>query len=251
MRWALLFAVSLAYALILTGAETTVPFVGNAPIRPVLAAACPTPQSYEYDSADPAPAIDGARAEWKLRALDATDWAGGGHTNTTVWLTTNDASGNQWVEVGVTDGYRGENTYTFYSAHRYWTGTMYKYQDVKIGKAANLGTVVQFKVYWNGSNFRGDVIDPNGSAGIGWSGNALPASAYVIGAEYTCPGTARVDRTYTLTNQYRRVVDGLWVNATNGSLIPSGNANTGILWCTQPVFFRFWVNSQISTTECF
>ena len=170
---------------------------------PSATAACPQPQSYEEIYSKPAAAATGVRAEWQLRTASAPDWAAGGHTNTTVWLGT-DGDPNTWVEVGVTAGFHGENTYAFYSAHQYWTGSRYAYQDVKIGKAAVLGRIPMFSVYQSGSVFRGDVTDTAGSAGIGWSGHTLPAQDYNIGVEYTCPASSRLDRSYVMTNQYQR-----------------------------------------------
>jgi hypothetical protein len=211
---------------------------------------CPTGQKYEIDRSTPSVAADGARAEWQLRAVNAPDWADGGHTNTTVWLNTNNDP-IQWVEVGVTHGWYGSNTYTFYAAHKWWNGSQYQYMDYKIGKPATLGRVVTFSVYKSGSNFRGDVTDSAGTAGIAFSSHALPVPHYDVGAEYTCPGTSRVDKSYTATNQFRRSSDGVWQNASSGTLHPSGISGTGISWCVQPITFRFWVHSQTSTTGCF
>ena len=186
-----------------------------------------------------------------MRTLDAPDWAQNGHTNTTVWMGTDNDPG-AWVEVGVTDGFHGANVYKFYSAHQYWDAAiqMYVYDDVTIGKTPVLGRDTTFTVRQTATSFRGEAGDIDGTSGVGWSHHALPVADYDIGVEYTCRENARADKHFVMMNQYRRDSDGSWVSPTLGTLLPSGNAGTNIVWCTQPRTSRFWVHSVTPTGSC-
>jgi hypothetical protein len=209
---------------------------------------CPDP-SWDRTTNWASSAEDGARVEWQLRTLDAPDWADDGHANTTLWVGTDGDISSFWVEVGVTDGYHGQNLYTYYMAYA-WPPN--NYIDYRIGGIAPvLGHVPQLRVFWvSGTVWRAEVYDPPNTTGISVSGNDFPVDEWHVGAEYTCPNDDQINKTYIVTNQFRRKSDGSWLNAPNGSLSPSGNPGAGIFWCSSPRTARFYLHSSIPVTGC-
>jgi hypothetical protein len=177
---------------------------------------------------------------WIQRTLNS--WRG--------WVATGgDDVEQEWVEVGATQGWRGEDLYTYYTAHGFDRGEAYGENKITAITPV-LGTTHRFSAFWDGTGtWYWVAID--GTAYGDW-GNHLPYSnEYQIGFEATCGNDERtkVNRTYVSENQFRRATGSLaWTTPDNGNIM-SLTAG-GIGWCNQPVTFRYWLRSDIDTSVC-
>ncbi len=61
-------------------------------------------------------AYGGGTVNFDIESLSASDCSGGGHTNQTIGVGTNNTTGGYWAEVGYTYGYHGSCVLTYYWA---------------------------------------------------------------------------------------------------------------------------------------
>jgi len=179
--------------------------------------------------------------------MTAPDAASGGFTAQLILAGTNFYDTSQdWVELGATQGWQGQNIYTYYTAQGSASGG---YSEQRITAITpSYGTTHRFAAfqrlglpeYWAS-------IDSNGY--WSWPGKSPNTVAYLGGHETTCGEQAKVNRTYVSENEFRRLSDGVWVSAANGQLnSPQGYGS--IAWCSSPVTFRHWMRSDLDPSLC-
>jgi hypothetical protein len=203
-----------------------------------------------YQDAVPQATADGASETWKVRTLAATDTAGGGFAAEVLWVGTNGQQADtQWVEVGATDGWEGQNVTVFYSAHG--IGQVFDEQMYTVPTPV-VGTQYTFKVesYSSLPNSYIAWVEWGGThhAGIYWTGHAPNTVDFSGGLESTCD-TSRIDRTYVSSTMFRNKATQAYVSINNGTLVDQSSAG-GIAWCTQPTKFRYYLHSAIDQTVC-
>jgi hypothetical protein len=233
-------------ALLLSAVWVVMPAANRAfPARiEVALAAC----SRETAWADFHPTVtaDGAKMSWKARAMSATDTASGGFAAQVLWVGTDSRESDDfWVEAGVTQGWAGQNILTFYTAQGTGGGTVYT--EHRWSNALTLGTNYTFAGFYNTTNtYRTTVAGPSGSINAwDWGGHNPNTTDFSAGYESTCGATAKVSKTYVGSNFARRKSDHSYVLATGGSL-PGGTAHGNVVWCTNGIYFRYWLNDPNS-----
>lgn len=201
-----------------------------------------------YDTVVPTSAAYIAQTKIMMRGAVAYDWNidGGGHTGAKIWVL-DSATPDAFVEVGFVRGWEGADVYRYYTANAHMPyGNDY------------LETLLTPNLTWvrnTATTFSGDsdghislqTYDGQTATGY-WSGHSNPIVDYQVGGESTSV-CSRLDTTYVVTNQYRRISDGGWASASSGTL--AGSATMRAATCPGwPVNFRFWQNSQTDTSHC-
>jgi len=183
---------------------------------------------------------------WKLATLDATDWSSSGFASEVLWVGTNSDPTheypNVWVEVGVTNGWEGQDVYTYYAV----MGND-DYGEYAEGRITSITPQVGTTHTFSGYSIPGPslYIVSVDTTTITFSPHA-PNTMWVQGGlESTCDNS-RVDNTYVSSVKYRRKSDAVWRNATQGTLgkIPANGVGV-VAWCTSPTKFRYSLHSQI------
>jgi hypothetical protein len=194
----------------------------------------------------------GAHQRWKTRKLAATDWnSHGGFAAEVLWVGTGDEDPSvDWVEVGATQGWEGQNLYELYTAHGHQSGAIY--DENHYATVPPLGTSVTFTARnYNSTVPNSYIAEVSWSSGYGsmvWLGHVDGTIAWAGGSEATCRNN-EVDRTYVSLNQY--LSNGLtWITPAIGGLWTFNGAPAASAWCSQPVTFRYWQNSSIPTNVC-
>ncbi len=167
-----------------------------------------------------------------------------------LWVGTDNAAADwHWVEVGVTDGFDGQDVYVFYTAHGRSGGIVYD-ERMYTSQTPAIGTQYTFSVYETvtGTSYNATIKGPSVTSTLGWGNHARPTVEWSGGLEALCLGD-RVDKVYITVSQYRRNSDNVWVNASNGYMTRD-NGNGGIEWCLHYTKFRYWLNSVLDPRFC-
>lgn len=119
----------------------------------------------------------------------APDCSVGGHTNETLWATT-DSSPSYWAEIGWTHGYHGSCGFYIYDAYN---NTVNGYMDFNLGNPPPIGTYHSFEVQTvSGSEY--DMYLDNVQLGADINGH--PWTTYVdVGLEQTAASGTGVNST--------------------------------------------------------
>jgi hypothetical protein len=240
-------------------------FVGSitsTSVPSVAAAACNGYKNWAVTRTSlPVLAGDGARMAWKPRALVANDTATDGFAAQVLWAGTNGEPVHgdtiRWVEVGTTDGWKGSNVTTFYSAHGAVVNgvrTMYdEYRFTGLTPSATVDTTFTVVSATPSVGFYGKVTANGTTLSKYWTGHSGKTVQYQAGLEVTC-STSRVDRVYVSSSQYRHAPTGAYVTSPSGILDrftdpPGGPLSGAVAWCTSPKF-RYSMNSAIDPAPC-
>ena len=247
-HWRRLFKGVVAAAVVTALGPIASPVVGL-PASPALAASCPKVEA--YDLVAPQSSADGSSASWTLRTLSAVDWSSGGFASQVMWTSTNYKTPDQeWVEVGVTQGWEGSNAYTYYTAHGDYTVSPQVYAEARwTSPLPVVGGSQTFTVVSTSTSGVGTYTAYVGSAAYSWNHHQPNTSYYAVGLESTCQDS-RVDRTYVSTHSFRNRTTKYYTLPNSGTIkeVPAGPQ--GIAWCNSPVQFRFYLNSVLSTGSC-
>jgi hypothetical protein len=217
-------------------------------------------KTWRVETSDPHFVADGGRGEWVLRDMYARDWnrdpwghGTEGFTAQGLWVGTNGQSSkhsNYFVEVGVTQGYDGKNVYTYYTAAIDGGGGFAEERITDI--TPTKGTLHRFSVFR-----RDPALGPGYWAaidGIGyflWEDNSGSSNDWSMGYEITCGEAARINRTNVSLNQFRRMSDGVWHDATSAEVeSDAGSIGGGFAWCSYPTNFRYYIRSELDPTVC-
>jgi hypothetical protein len=175
--------------------------------------------------------------------MTAPNFAAGGFSLQGLWVYTDNTSNlglPRWVEVGVTQGWQGQNLYTFYTARGDLRVAPPIYDEYRFSTISPI--VGQNKTYRLYSNSSGSYIADISGTMFVW-GSHQPDSKFIeIGIEATCDN-GRVDN-YRITGvQLRRKSDKAWIAINNGALYRDAPVVTE--WCAQPTSARTALNSQL------
>jgi hypothetical protein len=205
-----------------------------------------------YETA-PATSSDGGRGTWYLRAMTAPDafTPPGGYTEQAIWVgTDNHASNQDWVEVGATQGWHGQNIYTYFTVEGLFGG-IDSYTETRITAITpTYGTTHRFSGFRNanGTDYWAAI---DGTGYVSWTNHHAPTNSWTMGYETTCGESAQVNRTNAIENQYRIQATSTWTNASSstvGSVAPG--LGGGFAWCSYPLTFRYFLRSDLDQTIC-
>lgn len=205
-------------------------------------------KAVQYTDHTPQQSADGARMSWVYRTLNATDIPKLGYASQVMWVGTNGSDASSFfVEVGITHGWQGQNLRTAYTAHWPVGGG---YQEARFNFGLVLNATYQFTVQPSTLIGRyNSVISYGGSTWtLGWNSHNPPVVNYSGGPEAKC-NTSQINRTYVSVNRYRRASDGAFVTINNGTKTNFSNG-AHLLWCSQPVTFRYYLNPSNSPNDC-
>jgi hypothetical protein len=193
----------------------------------------------------PAYRSDGAKMTWKARDLTATDAGSGGFAAEVIWIGTDGAQASDvWVEMGVTQGWQGQNIYTQYTAHGDIRPSPDIYAEHK-WPTATLGTAYTFAGFHNTSTTYRVTSNP-GTVVWDWNGHTGPTVDYDGGLETTCGPPSKVAKVFVSASYARRTSDHAYLIGT-GAGIADNSANGGIAWCHTGFDFRYWMNDPNNT----
>jgi hypothetical protein len=149
---------------------------------------------------------------WKFRSLNATDWDAWyeGFASQVLWVGTTGQSviavNGDFVEVGATNGWQGQDLTTFYSAEV--DNDIYQEARLVGAGALDTGTQYTFRVVNDGGGlYRAQVDGPSSSGSVVWGGHYPYSIDYAGGLEATCHNN-KVNATYVSNNKFRRYSDG-------------------------------------------
>lgn len=168
----------------------------------------------------------GARADWRAQNMTATDTATGGFAQQVLFVSVdNEASNDKWIEVGVTRGFQGNNSYQFFAARGDNTVTPEVFQDFAISGAPTPAvnvTTYQFEV----RNCSGNSSGCGGASSTKWvacvqqwcrpfTNQGGPGTKdFRVGYEVSCGALDSVNKSKVDDILYRHIES--WVRINNG-----------------------------------
>jgi hypothetical protein len=193
---------------------------------------------------------DGGRAIWVNRYLYASDWGNlyaPGHTAQVLWVAANgQPSTVTWAEIGVTQGWQGQNVYTYYTAR----GINYPqlYNELRIATPTPVsGDSHPFAAYHSVDGGYRVLID--GSSQYKWPSLNSPTVDFTVGMETTCGYDAIINRTNVVQAWWRYGPSATWNWVTTGSFYSVGSYGS-IEWCRQPDAYKYHLRSQLDPSIC-
>lgn len=164
----------------------------------------------------------GGYAEWNMRKYPApSNVLADGHTNQTIWVTTDNTTGANWVEVGYTRGIDGNDTSTYYWAKN--KGLNYSHARVTSMNPGVEGTNHTYDVHaWTPTNYRGFI---DGTQVVSVTDQGVSTKRIDVGLE-TTDANSNIGHTYPKAMNYcDKVCDTSanwhpWTSQTEDSELP-------------------------------